>query len=142
MANLTNPIVISVYDKDNNLIATVTSSVAKDYIDPDEIQTAIDNLKTTIEDGLSTIELAMESEALPTADNALVIRDTDTSSLFFQVTDSLTDGSIMEQVSAVVDGIYDEAVTAHNTLQEEANSKARNEANSVSGKSRIVEKEA
>lgn len=139
MADLVRPIKVYVYDKDNNLIATVSSDVAKNYLDPNEVQENVENLETVIADGLTTINNAISSEAAYDAENALVVEDTNTRELFDEITNTLTDGTITTSLNKSIDEMYNISVTKHNEIQEKFNQDARDKANNYSGKSRTVE---
>ena len=139
MSNLTQPIRIYVYDKDDKLISTVEAAIVKNLINPDEVKNAVDNVKDVIEEGFSTISTALANEALPDAENAIVVEGTNTSSLFDEVTAALTDGTLSNQVTPSIDDMYTLAVEKHNSFQEEANENARTSANGVSGKVKTKE---
>lgn len=134
MADLVKPIYIYIYDKDNKKLATVSSDIAKNYLDPNEVKENVDNLETVIADGLSTISTAIASEALPEAETALVVEDTKTDELFDEVTNALTDGTITTSLNEGIDEIYNISVTKHNEIQEKFNDDARTEANNYEGK--------
>ena len=139
MYELVSPKIYYVYDEHETLIHQYESEdVSENYINPDEVKSAIDNLKTVLEDGFTNIGNKIADEAAYDAENALVVEDTNTSSLFDEVSGMLTDGTIMTELNTTLDSMYESAVAKHNELQEAANLQTSEIANSSYGKSRVA----
>lgn len=139
---LVKPIEVYAYDKDDNLLGGKAAVIVKqEIIDPDAIREAADTLKETIETGFTTISTSIANEALPEAENSLVVVDTETGELFDEVTNVLTDGTILNQWTDGIETACETAVSEHNRLQTEANNNAINDAEAITGQVRIVKKE-
>ena len=129
----------TVYDKDNNYLGYVDAPNAKLDIDPNTVREKIDNLLEVIDEQLGIISKAVTNEAQPDAANSLVVVDTDTQSLFDQVEEILTDGSIKETLSGSLEDAYSTAVQRFNEIQEGYNEAAREAAKQTKNYNRYTE---
>lgn len=118
------------YDKDGKAVAHVTGVDANEYINPDEVQTAIDKVGTVAEEQMKTISSALNGISGEAAD-AVIVQGTKMDTVIEEVSKALDSvaGSIKDSLS----DMYTQAVKAHDTLQNQANDEAYNAVASASG---------
>ena len=118
------------YDKDGKAVANATGVDANEYINPDEVQTAIDKVGTVAEEQMKTISSALKGISGEAAD-AVIVQGTKMDTVIEEVSKALDSvaGSIKDSLS----DMYTQAVKAHDTLQNQANDEAYNAVASASG---------
>ena len=118
------------YDKDGKAVAHATGVDANEYINPDEVQTAIDKVGTVAEEQMKTISSALNGISGEAAD-AVIVQGTKIDTVIEEVSKALDSvaGSIKDSLS----DMYTQAVKAHDTLQTQANDEAYNAVASASG---------
>lgn len=118
------------YDKDGKAVANATGVDANEYINPDEVQTAIDKVGTVAEEQMKTISSALNGISGEAAD-AVIVQGTKMDTVIEEASKALDSvaGSIKDSLS----DMYTQAVKAHDTLQNQANDEAYNAVASASG---------
>jgi hypothetical protein len=120
--SLTMPVTYKGYNSEGELITTLTATDANNYINPSEVQAAIKNLESVAEEEMNNICNALNNVA-PDADEAVIIQGT-------KMTDTIEDictavKSLPTSLSDSLSEVYNQAVSAHNSIQAEANAQAK-----------------
>lgn len=110
------------YNSENECIHSVTAENANNYIDPAEVQAAIDKFKTTVSDELGKVSKAL-SNITQEASEAVIVQGTKMDKVIEETATAL--GTIGESMGSSVESIYSEAVKAHDTIQEQLNANAK-----------------
>ena len=113
------------YDKESNIVGTCTAVDANEYINPDEVQKAIDNLEAVANKELSLIAKALSNIA-PDSAHAIIVKNTDMQKTIDEMSLSISNGEITKSIVASVKEMYTVAVSAHDQLQNSANDEAYN----------------
>ena len=96
------------YDKDGNAVVTYTAVDANEYLNPEEVQDAIDNVGTVATEAMSGLSKSLKNIEQD-AEEAIIVQGT-------KMTESI------DAVASSLDSI------AHDTLQNNANDEAYNSA--------------
>ena len=130
----------SAFDKDGNYIKSyVAVDVTTEYIDPNAVQEAIDNLESVCTEQFGIVSDKLNTIA-PDVGSAINVGDTNMQKTIEEVASQINTDftpAIMEGIT----GLYDEAVRVHNTTQEECNTDAKNSATAAAGTSGTTRKE-
>ena len=113
------------YDSDDNCITTVTADDATNYINPDEVKQAIDNLEAVLKEqfkGISDALRGIEQDA----NEAVIVQGTKMSGTIEETCNALD--AIPSSVMSQIGDLYNESVQVHDQLQTEFNEKAKNAA--------------
>ena len=117
-------------DKNECIITREAVNVSETLIDPAEVQTAIENIKTTMETQLKIVSGKLRDE-VSAAETALIVKGThmgkpieDTAAAIDKIPNALYEN---------LSDVYSKAEEAHDKLQDLANDQARNEVTSAEG---------
>lgn len=111
------------YDKDGNVLCTVTAVDANEYINPAEVRSALDKVKTVAEEGMENIVKALNNVE-PDASEAVIVQGTKMTETINEVCTAIKD--IPENMASSIEEAYPRAVSEHDRLQNEANDTAYN----------------
>ena len=113
------------YDKDGNVLCSVTAVDANEYINPAEVQAAIEKVESTAESGIDSIVAALNNVE-PDASDAIIVQGTRMTETIEQACDAIKQvpGKIVETIAE----LYNISVREHDRLQNEANDAAYNSA--------------
>lgn len=118
----------SVYDSDGNLIGTYTAEDANNYINPAEVQTAVTNIKTTVNGQLNGI--AGKLSGVDVSRTVLVqgtTIDGQVNEVIKGIVGSTTDTGEGSATSSL-DSLVTAAEAAHDNIQSQLNEQAYNAA--------------
>ena len=122
------------YDKDENVIASQTGEDANNFINPDEIQAAIQEVKQVTEEECKSIVSNLQ-KLIPDVKSAISVKGKTMAQSVEQI------GTVTESVPAAKEGaignLYNEAVQKHDQKQIENNEAARSSVASHSGVVRV-----
>lgn len=113
------------YDKDGNVLCRVTAVDANEYLNPAEVRTAVDNVRTTAEDGMQSIVTALNNVE-PEASEAVIVQGTKMTETINQTCEALKE--IPAGIADAIEKMYTLSEQAHDRLQNEANDMAYNAA--------------
>ena len=120
---MVSPLTHRGYNKENECIVQKTGVDANTQINPQEVKTAIENVKKTFEEQLGVIANAL-MDLSKDAGDAVIVQGTnmtktieDMASLLKQYASQITNG---------IDQIYDYSVQAHDIIQQTNNNDAYN----------------
>ena len=118
------------YDNTGNRVGSCTAVDATTYIDPAEVQAAINNVESVASEQMGLINTALNATTAD-ADEAVIVQGTKMTSSIEEVCSALTSipGSIKDSISSM----YDAAVSAHDQIQEQANQDAYNTIKNTTG---------
>ena len=118
------------YDNTGNRVGSCTAVDATTYIDPAEVQAAINNVESVASEQMGLINTALNATTAD-ADEAVIVQGTKMTSSIEEVFSALTSipGSIKDSISSM----YDAAVSAHDQIQEQANQDAYNTIKNTTG---------
>lgn len=115
-------------DAEGQQICSVKAVDANDYINPAEVQAAIEKIKTVVKDEMQNIINGM-SNIIIDADEAIIVEGTKMTQTIQDVCTELK--KLPDSFIDSISGIYDESIKAHDALQKEENDKAYNAAASA-----------
>ena len=122
MKGMLSPKTYNGYDAQGNHVSYATAVDANEYINPAEVKTAIDNVKSAFEQQFRNIATSLRDISTD-AEEAVIVQGTnmggaidDTASLLIDISGQVTEG---------IDGLYDLAVSVHDEIQQQANDMAR-----------------
>ena len=120
------------YDNEGKKVCSCTATDANEYINPEEVQAAIDNVEQVASEQMQTISSALNNIA-PEADEAVIVQGTKMTGVIEEICTALSSisGSITDSISSM----YTEAVRAHDEIQNRLNDQAYN---AVAGSSGVV----
>ncbi len=118
------------YDKEGNCKTRCTAvDATTEYINPEEVKKAIEDLEKTVSDGFKRIGKAISKVSC--GKQTLSAADTSMQPVIDSVAESIAGGTsdddvapIAVQMSAALDDVYTRAVEAHNDIQKQLNSNA------------------
>lgn len=112
------------YDQEGKVVCRCTAIDANEYLNPNEVKAAIDNIESAATDGINKISRALTNVA-PDADEAVIVQGTKITGTIEEVCTSIKSlpGTITDSVSSM----YTEAISAHDKLQTQANDGAYNQ---------------
>ena len=118
------------YDNTGNRVGSCTAVDATTYIDPAEVQAAINNVESVASEQMGLINTALNATTAD-ADEAVIVQGTKMTASIEEVCSALTSipGSIKDSISSM----YDAAVSAHDQIQEQANQDAYNTIKNTTG---------
>lgn len=111
------------YDKDGNVVVTYTAVDANEYLNPEEVQDAIDNVGTVATEAMSGLSKSLKNIEQD-AEEAIIVQGTKMTESIDAVASSLD--SIASGITESLSDIYTQSVKAHDTLQNNANDDAYN----------------
>lgn len=122
------------YDKDGNNLVHGTADNANNYINPDDVAKAIENLANVIIEQMSTIarELAKVGED---SRSAIVVQGTSMGGTIDELNEIIV--ALPDQLLNGIDALYQNAVIARNSCQEQLNRQMYNQVASYSGVVRV-----
>lgn len=118
------------YDKEGKCITTKTAVDATTMLDPAEVKSAIENIKSVMTEQMGKISSALTSLSSD-ANEAVIVQGTSMSGAIEDTANVL--GQIPGTVMGEIEPLYDLAVTTHDKLQREENEKAESAVRSTSG---------
>lgn len=137
---LTSHKVYNAYDKDGKYVTTYTATdVTTEYINPIEIQEAIDNLEEVCTEQFKLIGDRL-NEIAPNVGSAITIGETNMQVTIQEIAEQVNT-EFTPAIMSNMSGIYDTAVEVHNTAQEECNQSAYSQAKAAAGTGGSVHEE-
>jgi len=121
------PKTYQMYDKDNNFIGTAQAANASAQINPNEIKTAVENLKRVAYEQMQIIRNALYDVAND-AELAIVVNSADMGPIISGLADSLIKVHINIANIAGGDEAYSKALSEHDRIQRINNERARQDA--------------
>lgn len=123
-------------DEEGKEICSCTAVDANSYINPDEVESAIANVRSAAESAMQAASSALSNVA-PTAADAVIVKGTDMTATIEASCTALNQvpGALM----ASIEDMYTEAVSVHDRLQNEANDEAKAAVLGTSGVVNVVE---
>lgn len=110
-------------DSEGKVVTQCTAYDANGYINPAEVQAAIENVKAVFEEQLKSVADSLRDVSTDAKD-AIIVQGTDMAGTIEDTATLLT--SISSQVTQGIDQLYGYAVQAHDQLQINENNKAYN----------------
>jgi len=123
------------YDSDGKCVIEYTAVDANDYINPAEVQTAIDKVKTAFTEQMKDVGDKLRAITAD-ASEAIIVQGTKMDEVIEDTADALD--QVPGQIYDSISGLYAEAEAAHDKIQTAANEEARNAAASYSGVVRVA----
>lgn len=118
------------YNAKNECIATYTGQDAKNFINPDEVKTAIEKIKDVMEDQLAKITKELREEA-SNAETALVVKGTHMGDPINDTADTID--QLPDALYKSLQDVYVQAETAHDKIQDAANDDAKDKVQKTEG---------
>lgn len=122
------------YDSEGNCVAHGTAQSAGDYISPDEIGQAINNLATVITEQINNIARLL-TQVGEDSRSAIAVQGTSMEGTLEELNQIIM--SLPEQLLSGIEVLYDNAVQTQNACQEQLNAQMYNSVASYSGVVRI-----
>lgn len=118
------------YDHEGKQVCSCTAEDANNYLNQAEVQKAIENVEDVVTEQMKVISHALQDVAVD-AESAIIVQGT-------KMTQTIEDtcialNSLPEQFVSTISSLYDEAVSAHDKLQQQANSDAETKVRSTVG---------
>ncbi len=116
------------YDEDNNVIITREAEKAENYINPQEVHAAIENIKTVVDTGLK--QIASSIEKVECGKETLVVADKTMQPIVEELAAQIAGQDRSEiaplaiQMESALEEIYERACDAHDDIQQQLNSQA------------------
>lgn len=116
------------YDEDNNVIITRETEKAENYINPQEVHAAIENIKTVVDTGLK--QIASSIEKVECGKETLVVADKTMQPIVEELAAQIAGQDRSEiaplaiQMESALEEIYERACDAHDDIQQQLNSQA------------------
>lgn len=116
------------YDEDNNVIITRKAEKAENYINPQEVHAAIENIKTVVDTGLK--QIASSIEKVECGKETLVVADKTMQPIVEELAAQIAGQDRSEiaplaiQMESALEEIYERACDAHDDIQQQLNSQA------------------
>lgn len=116
------------YDEDNNVIITREAEKAENYINPQEVHAAIENIKTVVDIGLK--QIASSIEKVECGKETLVVADKTMQPIVEELVAQIAGQDRSEiaplaiQMESALEEIYERACDAHDDIQQQLNSQA------------------
>lgn len=116
------------YDEDNNVIITRKAENAENYINPQEVHAAIENIKTVVDTGLK--QIASSIEKVECGKETLVVADKTMQPIVEELAAQIAGQDRSEiaplaiQMESALEEIYERACDAHDDIQQQLNSQA------------------
>ena len=116
------------YDEDNNVIITREAEKAENYINPQEVHAAIENIKTVVDTGLK--QIASSIEKVECGKETLVVADKTMQPIVEELAAQIAGQDRSEiaplaiQMESALEEIYERACDAHDDIQQHLNSQA------------------
>ena len=109
------------YDSQGNRVVSCTAANANEYINPAEVQAAIDNVSSVATEQMGLISSAL-SNLTSDANEAVIVQGTKMTGVIEELCGAIegVPSSIYDKIS----GYYDEAMKIHDELQRKANGEA------------------
>lgn len=130
-------------DTNERIVTRQAADASNDYIDPEEIKKAIENLKQVINTGLKNIGSAIAD--IRCGDEALVVADKTMQPIIDEAAEQIAGdvksdeySPIVKQIESSLDQIYENAVDVHDDIQQQLNKQAEKSC-WVSNVSRVIE---
>lgn len=111
------------YDNTGNRVGSCTAVDANTYINPSEVQAAIENVEAVASEQMGLINSAL-SATTADASEAVIVQGTKMTSSIEEVCSALS--KIPASIKDSISSMYDASVSAHDQLQERANQDAYN----------------
>ena len=124
------------YNEDGEQIASATAEDANNYLNPDEVKAAVEQVKEAIKDGISSITKALNNLTTD-AEEALIVQGTSMAGPIEEVCTGIK--GLPDDIGESMDGIYTQSVKVHDDFQKELNSAAKKSVQSVSGVVKVRE---
>lgn len=119
------------YDEDNNVIITKEAESAENYINPQEVRAAIENIKNVVDTGLKTIASAIEK--VNCGEEALIVADKTMKPMVEELAEQIAGKNrdteiapLAQQMEEALEEVYERACDAYNDIQGQLNTQAEN----------------
>lgn len=122
------------YDKDGKVVAQYTAVDANQYINPNEVKSAISNVKSVFKDQMNSVATALTGISAD-ATEAVIVQGTKMDTVINETAQALN--KIPDQVMKGISSLYDKSVEAHDKIQKKANEEAYSAAASIDGVVRV-----
>ena len=132
---MTEPKTFHGLNSEGQEIASCTARSATEYLDPNEVKQAIDNLVSVFEEEMNNIANALR-DTTTDANEAIIVQGTKMTGTIEDTADSIA--QIPAQVIDSFNELYEISVQRANELQEELNNAAYNSVASQSGVTSVV----
>ena len=117
------------YDEDNNVIITREAEKAENYIKPQEVHAAIENIKTVVDTGLKQIAKAISE--VKCGEEMLVVADKTMQPMIEELAEQIAGKNRDTEIAPLVkdmgielDKVYERACDAYDDIQGQLNSQA------------------
>lgn len=116
------------YDEDNNVKITREAEKAENYINPQEVHAAIENIKTVVDTGLK--QIASSIEKVECGKETLVVADKTMQPIVEELAAQIAGqdrskiAPLAIQMESALEEIYERACDAHDDIQQQLNSQA------------------
>ncbi len=110
------------YNEKGEVLSTVPAENANNYINPVNVQNAINNVETVAKEGFDLIKKAL-SQVEPDASEAIIVQGTKMTAAIEETGKALD--TLPRDFKDSISVLYDESVKAHDQLQNEFNDQAR-----------------
>lgn len=124
------PITYTGYNDKNECIATITGQDANNFINPAEVKSAIENVKDVMEEQLGNVSKALRAE-VSAAETAIIVKGTHMGDPIEDTASSID--KLPNAVYNSLEGIYEQAETAHDKIQDAANDEAKSQVQATAG---------
>lgn len=111
------------YDQNGNQVASCPAKDASEYLNPNEVKAAVDNLIAVFQEEMNNIATALR-DTTKDANEAIIVRGTKMTGTIEDTADSIQ--KIPSQVIGSFQDLYTAAVNTRDALQEELNKAAYN----------------
>lgn len=112
------------YDQEGNVVCRCTAIDANEYLNPNDVKNAIDNIESVATEGINNICKALNNVA-PDADEAVIVQGTKVTGTIEEVCSAIK--SLPSSITDNISSMYTEAIAAHDNLQTQANDGAYNQ---------------
>ena len=118
------------YDKDGKIITSCTAENANNYINPDEVKTAVNNLNTTIDTEITTITSELNN-LKSDVEVGIIVQGTNMTENVETLSSAIDD--VAEAAKEAAESVHSSSIKAHDQIQQELNQSAKNTVNSYPG---------
>ena len=134
--NMVEPKTYKGYDEDGQQICYCTAIDAKTFINPEDVQTALDNVEKALSEEMQTLSTNL-SAVTDTAEKAIIAEGTNMAGAITEVSEALP--GVTAMVMGSINTMYDTAVDVHDKFQEELNDQAKSNVSGYTGVVRVSE---
>ena len=122
------------YNSEGKQICSATAENANEYINPDEVRAAIDNFNEVVETNLNNLSSALLNVE-PDTEEAIIVQGTKMTETIESLCTTLK--QLAGQFADSIEFMYSESVKAHDEIQNQANTNAKNSVTATEGVVRV-----